>query len=197
MEDLKKTHYIYPLVKWALEPIECEGYILDIGGGGEGVIAQLMGPKVVAIDFKKAELLEAADSPLKIIMDARDLKFLDGSFQTVTAFFSLMYLKTREDQQQVFREISRVIKLGGTFHLWDIDLGVKPDTDHDNYIVHLEYILGEKSKQTGYGSRWPEEPRGLDDYLDLAAKAGLQKLESTRIGHTFYLKLEKMTLLDP
>jgi len=47
-----------------------------------------MGEKVIAIDFKKEELLETADGPLKIIMDARELKFLDESFQTVTAFFS-------------------------------------------------------------------------------------------------------------
>ena len=35
------------------------GYILDIGGGGEGVIGQLKGDQVIAIDRRKAELEEA------------------------------------------------------------------------------------------------------------------------------------------
>ena len=192
LEELKKTHYIYPLVKWELEPFPHQGYILDIGGGGEGVIGQLMGSEVVAIDYKKEELLEASDGPLKIIMDARDLRFLDGSFQTATAFFSLMYLKTREDQRQVFQEISRVLKPGGIFHFWDVDLGEKPDTDHEVFIVHLEYVLSGKAHQTGYGSRWPGDSRGLADYLALAEEAGLEKLEAKRAGETFYLKFAKV-----
>ena len=145
-EDLKKTHFVYPLVRWELEPFPYQGHILDIGGGGEGVIGSLMGPDVIAIDIQEDELLEAPDGPLKIIMDARDLQFLDGSFQTATAFFSLMYLKTREDQLRVLREISRVLGSGGILHLWEIDLGHKPDTEYEIYIVHLEYVLRGKSK---------------------------------------------------
>ena len=192
LEELKKTHYIYPLVKWELEPFPHQGSILDIGGGGEGVIGQLMGSDVVAIDYQKEELLEAADGPLKIIMDARDLQFLDGSFQTATAFFSLMYLKTREDQRKVFQEISRVLKPGGIFHFWDVDLGERPDTDHEVFIVHLEYVLGGEAHQTGYGSRWPGETRAMADYLTLAEEAGLERLETKRAGETFYLKLAKV-----
>ncbi len=35
------------------------GYILDIGGGGEGVIGKLKGEQVIAIDPNKRELEEA------------------------------------------------------------------------------------------------------------------------------------------
>ncbi len=89
MEDMEIKHHIFPRVEWKLDHIDRDGFILDIGGGGEGVIGKLMGEKVIAIDFKKEELLEAAEGPLNIIMDARELKFLDESFQTVTAFFLL------------------------------------------------------------------------------------------------------------
>ncbi|TFG48296.1 MAG: class I SAM-dependent methyltransferase, partial [Anaerolineales bacterium] len=102
MDQQEKDHYIFPQVDWELEKFEHEGFVLDIGGGGEGVIGQLLDKDVVAIDFRKEELLEAADGPLKIIMDARELKFLDDSFQTASAFFSLMYIKKREDQHKVF-----------------------------------------------------------------------------------------------
>ena len=84
--------------KLDLEEFSHQGLILDIAGGGEGVVGQLMGDAVIAIDYQEEELLEAADGPLKVIMDARELKFLDESFQVVTAFFAFMYFKTEEDQ---------------------------------------------------------------------------------------------------
>jgi hypothetical protein len=33
-----------------LKPVETPGWILDLGGGGEGVIGRLCGERVVAID---------------------------------------------------------------------------------------------------------------------------------------------------
>ena len=41
-----------------LSSIETDGLILDIGGGGEGVIGKLNGKQVVAIDTSERELLE-------------------------------------------------------------------------------------------------------------------------------------------
>ena len=38
---------------------ELEGAILDVGGGGEGVIGRIYGPRVVAIDNRQEELDEA------------------------------------------------------------------------------------------------------------------------------------------
>jgi len=65
--------------------------ILDIGGGGEGIISQVYGDKVVAIDISKNELNEAPkNDSLKLIMDARQLKFLDEQFDTVTSFFTFI-----------------------------------------------------------------------------------------------------------
>ena len=71
------------------------GLILDIGGGGEGIIGRLKGDQVVAIDRIKREL-ERRRWSLKIVMNAGDLQFLDASFATATAFFSLMFMPTAE-----------------------------------------------------------------------------------------------------
>jgi hypothetical protein len=70
-----------------LPPVFGTGYVLDIGGGGEGVIGRMEGLQVVAIDTREDELLEAPEGPLKVVMDARDLQFLDGTFFAATAFF--------------------------------------------------------------------------------------------------------------
>ncbi|KAB3531590.1 class I SAM-dependent methyltransferase [Alkaliphilus serpentinus] len=94
------------------------GKVLDIGGGGEGIIGQLLGDQVVAIDPRADELLEAAEGPLKIVMDARDLKFLNNTFDGGTSFFTLMYIK-KEDHQKVLEEMYRVLKEEGQFIIWD------------------------------------------------------------------------------
>lgn len=192
MEELRKTNHVFPRLDWDFEDIAFDsGFILDIGGGGEGVIGQLKGQDVVAIDFKEDELLEAADGPLKIIMDARDLKFLDESFSTVTAFFALMYLKEKDDQIKVFQEVARVLKPGAIFHIWDVDLAEKPETDKEFYIVHLRYKTGLEYKETGYGMRWPKNPRGMKDYLEMADIVGFVEDTTRRVGNTFHLCLRK------
>lgn len=63
------------------------GYILHIGGGCRGTIGRLKPKQVVGIDISPRELKEAPADFLKIVMDATDLKSLDGSFGTVTAFY--------------------------------------------------------------------------------------------------------------
>lgn len=192
MDEIEKKHYIYPAVEWTLVDFEHQGMILDIGGGGEGVMGKLHGKEVVAIDIKKEELLEAADGPLKIIMDARDLKFLDESFPTVTAFFALMYIKEKDDQIKVFQEVARVLKPGGKFHIWEVDLAEKPETDKEFYIVHLRYKIKGEFKETGYGMLWPKEPRGTKYYLEMAEAIGLVEDTTRFVGNTFYLSLRKL-----
>ncbi len=191
MEKPEKTDYVFPQVEWDIKDFDSDGYILDLGGGGEGVIGQLKGKDVIAIDFRKEELLEAPEGPLKLVMDARDLKFLDESFHTSTAFFSLMYVRKKEDQLKVFREAWRVLKPGGVLHFWDVDISQKPKTDSKHFIVHLLYHIGDKVTETGYGMPWPEEPRDLDYYQELANQAGFQENGTEWVGNTFYFHLVK------
>ena len=47
-----------------MSDVELSGRILDIGGGGEGIIGLLKGERVVAIDRREAELKGA---PLEVI----------------------------------------------------------------------------------------------------------------------------------
>ena len=56
-----------------MHPIETDGFILDIGGGGEGIISRLNGRQVVAIDPSSSELEETKNEGLKVVMDATDL----------------------------------------------------------------------------------------------------------------------------
>ena len=73
-----------------LNPVGTKGFILDIGGGGEGVIGKLNGRGVVAVDTNERELQETENMALKAVMDATNLKFLPQSFDVCTSFFTLL-----------------------------------------------------------------------------------------------------------
>jgi ubiquinone/menaquinone biosynthesis C-methylase UbiE len=191
MEQIEKDFHVFPMVELEVENIDADGFILDIGGGGEGIIGKVFGEKVVAIDINRKELEEAADGPLKIIMDARKLQFLESSFHTATAFFSLMYIKDQKDQQTVMSEISRILKPGGHFHLWDVDLSNRPDTNKEMYLVQLKCRVGEEVIETGYGQRWPARARGQAYYVTLGESVGFRCIRSKKIENLFYLHFIK------
>ena len=155
-----------------LNDFDAAGYILDIGGGGEGVIGKLKGNQVIAIDPSKRELEEAPPGPLKIVMDGTDLKFLDDTFGTVTSFFTLMYVKGADDHARVFGEVFRVLAPGGRFLIWDANLPRRFDEEKEVVAFFLLVKLPEGEIDTGYGADWPEEDQDLAYYRRLAENAG-------------------------
>jgi len=188
--DERRIYYFSP-VTIEMNDFPSKGFILDIGGGGEGVIGRLKGEAVIAIDVSRQELEEAPGGPLKIVMDARELMFLNAAFSTVTAFFSLMYMKNMEERRKVFAEVMRVLKPGGTFRVWDVDLSEPPITGKDIYVVQLCCRVGGMEIETGYGQRWPSQPYGEENYISMAKEAGFRLLNRERNEHTFSLVFQK------
>ncbi|MHA2289585.1 MAG: methyltransferase domain-containing protein [Promethearchaeota archaeon] len=173
-----------------LTGVELEGRILDIGGGGEGIIGQLKGQQVVAIDRRESELKEAAPGDyLKIIMDAKDLQFLDETFDTTTAFFTLMYIP-RSNHKKIFQEIYRVTKKGGEFVIWDFKIPKRESSDKDFYGLYLEVKIEEKEISTGYATKWDKE-QDLDYYLSLGASIGFTSVEEKTLNQMFYIRFRK------
>ena len=185
--------FFYERQEVIVDKFDAEGYILDIGGGGEGVIGQLKGARVIAIDPNKRELEEAADGPLKIVMDARDLQFLDGSLNAATAFFTLMYIK-QVDHEKVFGEVFRVLAPGGTFRIWDVILAPRPDdVDEEKEIAAFKLLVKLPGREisTGYGTRWPDKKRDMGYYVQVAESAGFGVIAREQDGHVLFLRLEK------
>jgi len=180
----------YEMQTVTLNDFTADGYILAIGGGGEGTIGRLKGSQVIAIDIRKSELLEAPDGALKIIMDTRDLQFIDNTFNTATSFFTLMYISGK-DHVAVFKEVFRVLKPGGKFLIWDAIIPKPSDSNKKRVLVPLTIKLPNETVNTGYGVRLPLEDKDLNHYIKLAEKIGFKVNSKNTKDRTLYIELEK------
>ncbi len=180
--------HVLPRQRLHLKEIDREGWILDLGGGGEGVIGKVKGRQVIAVDTSADELEETSNDSLKIVMDIRDLKFLDESFDTVTSFFTLMYLPKR-DWDLVFSEVERVLRPGGEFWIWDANLQIPAKCTREFIVIMLAIVLPNGTRvETGYGCKMHRQ--SLADIAELAGD-GLEILDSEVDGNAFHLRIRK------
>jgi ubiquinone/menaquinone biosynthesis C-methylase UbiE len=170
-----------------LSPLKTKDFILDIGGGGEGIIGKLNGTQVVAIDTSERELAETRNEALKIVMDATDLKFLPDSFDICTAFFSFMYIP-KSEHSKVFEETHRVLKNNGQFLLWDVKIP-RTEKKYRQFVVPLKVQLPGETVETGYGVKW--QAQDINHFKELAKEHKLNVVNEWSKGETFHLKMLK------
>jgi ubiquinone/menaquinone biosynthesis C-methylase UbiE len=161
-----------PKVKVSLERLE--GFIVDIGAGGEGIIAKTCGRDAVCLDISKREIDEARSRGAVahwVLGDACSMPFRNSSFDAATFFFSLMYIKTLERKRAVLVEAKRVLKSDGLLYLWDAIIGEKPDL----HVVFVDASLPDGEKVfTGYGVRGNGKEQTLELLIRLALEAGFK-----------------------
>ena len=163
-------YHVYPKQIVSVNEIP-SGNILDIGGGGEGIIAQIGLDRITAVDQRQSEIEEAKPNAPEanwLCADARNLDFDDEYFDNATSFFSGMYM-TEEVLGDVFKEVSRLLVKDGSFWLWDavISYGKGP------FIIPLEiHIPNGKIIGTGYGKRTVDRNRISSNVINLLNEAG-------------------------
>jgi ubiquinone/menaquinone biosynthesis C-methylase UbiE len=185
----EKIFFVKPQ-KIDLGKLKLKGRTLDIGGGGEGIIGQLNEEQVIAIDKNENELREAPGQFLKIIMDAKNMKFLDESFDTITSFFTLLYVHPA-DRKKIFQEIRRVLKKKGEFLIWDVKIPDRDNNKKELFGVRIEITIKDKRISTGYATHWNKQ-QSLDFYLKLGKEVGFRLLESEDKRDIFYIKFQKI-----
>jgi ubiquinone/menaquinone biosynthesis C-methylase UbiE len=164
------------------------GSVIDIGAGGEGVIAQVGNERVTAVDKYQDEIDEAKDKAPNakwIVANAKELPFENEEFDNATSFFSGMYM-SHEDKEKVFQEVYRVIPSGGEFWIWDS----KIKTDKNSFVITLTISLPGKEKfNTGYGTSLTNQDEII--YIEKLVKAGFN-IEETEVNkYWFFIRARK------
>ena len=130
------------VLPWALQGVRPRGRVLEIGGGGGAMAAQILtaGPgdvEVTVTDFDPVMVAAAADRLQGFgaraharVADATALPFDDGSFDTVVSFIMLHHVV---DWERALAEAARVLAPGGTLVGYDL-LGSAPA----RLLHHLE-----------------------------------------------------------
>ena len=167
---------------------DLSGSILDLGGGGEGVIGRVYRNQVTAIDNRQEELDEAPDGPAaKLLMDASALTFPDCAFSHVTAFFSFMYM-SHETQARAVSEAARVLQPGGSLHIWDAGIST---AFPDPFVVDLEIDAAGDTVHTTYGVIDPDAEQNSAHFIALCQAAGLRFAHCREWDGIFYLRFVK------
>jgi len=164
--------------------------ILDLGGGGEGVIGQLRGRQVVAVDTRRQELEDCAPGPIKVVANAKELPFLDEAFDAITAFYFLMYVPA-PDRSSVFAEALRVLRPGGKFYIWDVIIPPRGERTQEVFVVPVKAELPDRTIETGYGVRWDDREISVDSIIQIAQDVGFVLGEKIREGEHFQLTLAR------
>ena len=166
---------------------ELSGRILDIGGGGEGVIGRVYGPQVTAIDISAEELAEAPEGFEKLVMDAGDMTFPDASFDHVTAFYSFLFI-SKDRHTQVFSEIARVLRPGGELHVWDCEVA---SAYPEPFTVELDIDANGEPIHTTYGILEKDCVQTADGFINSCENMGFLLLGKDRHNNQFHLRFKK------
>lgn len=163
------------------------GRILDVGGGGEGIISRAYGRAVLSIDNRREELDEAPDLCEKRLMDAAALEFSDGSFDHVTFFYSLMYMD-RDTKEKAVSQAARVLRPGGSLHIWDAEIQTAwPEP----FLAELDIQVGGARVHTTYGVAGEDMAQDGETLAALCRACGLSPAERREDGGHFYLAFVK------
>lgn len=165
---------------------ELVGTILDIGGGGEGVIGRLYGKQVIAIDNCQQELDEAPNCCEKVLMDATEMTFADNAFDNVTFFYTLMFM-TEEEQQKALCEAARVVEPMGEVHIWDCHI----DSAYpDPFCTDVDILLLDQEIHTTYGISKTDK-QSVESITLMCENAGLTLETAETNGLHFYIRCRK------
>jgi len=162
-----------------------KGTILDIGGGGEGVMGRIYQSQVTAIDNRQEELDGAPEGFTKLLMDACNLEFEDNLFDNITLFYTLMYIE-KEKHHKVIKEAYRVLKNEGSLYIWDTNI-----IEANPFLVKLHIEANNSIINTTYGI-YKKDPYQDDKYFtSICESAGFRPINKTIDEEQFYLHFKK------
>lgn len=164
---------------------EINGSILDIGGGGEGVIGKIYQSQVTAIDRSKDELDEAPAGFNKLVMDACNLEFANNTFENITFFYTLMYIQNKNHTKAI-QESYRVLKKGGHLYIWDTNI-----YEANPFLVQLKINANGSITNTTYGIYKENAFQDNNHFKTICKNVGFNLVQENLDNNQFYLHFIK------
>ncbi len=168
-----------------------KGLILDIGGGGEGLVSRIGGDRVCALDIRMSEIREAqihGHSSNWFVADGANLCFKDEVFDIVTLWFSLGYMSDWKTKQAVLKAAHRVLKKNGRLSVLASHI---PESD-GRFIFWATFTLPDGiCSKIGYGVKGAQN-QTLPRILELVTKAGFNQHLHEDHGEWFKVESRKL-----
>jgi ubiquinone/menaquinone biosynthesis C-methylase UbiE len=170
-----------------LQEISGRGLILDIGGGGEGLVSRIEGDRVCALDIRMSEIREAqihGHSSNWFVADGATLCFKDEVFDIVTLWFSLGYMSDWSTKLAVLESAYRVLKKNGRLSIMACHI---PESI-ERLIFWASFTLPDGTlSKTGYGVIGGQN-QTCPRVLQIITKAGFKK--HIHEDHNEWFKIE-------
>lgn len=184
MED---STFETPLQEIAFERLPGTGRILDVGGGGEGIVSRIEGSRVCAVDISLNEIREAqiyGSGSQWLVSNGESLPFDNAVFETATIWFSLDYMADWKTKWAVLDEVRRVLRKKGSLSLMSSEIVC----GESRFILRMRYTLPDGSiYQTGYGVKG-NQGQTMDRISDIVRQTGFQIAKKEDNGYWFRIE---------
>ena len=130
------------------------GRVVDVGGGGEGIVSRLAEGRVCVVDTSLSKIREAriyGAAAEWFVGDGKSLPFGNSTFDAATLWFSLAYMGGQEDKELALRETSRVLRAAGSLSI----LGIVVDDSCEAVTFNGRFIYPD-----GYVSKMSYRVKG-------------------------------------
>ncbi|MFX1262731.1 MAG: class I SAM-dependent methyltransferase [Promethearchaeota archaeon] len=179
-----------PVQKIELKQLPREGLIIDIGGGGEGLVSRIETSRVCAVDVNLNKIREAmiyGQVSQWILSDGRMLSVKDERFNVATLWFSLGYVQDWDSKKQVIAEVARVLRRSGQISI----LGARITYTDSRFVMRalLHFPDGSVSKMS-YGMAGTQV-QDAESVIRLLQETGFSKITFEDSGHWFRIDAQK------
>ena len=181
--------YETPLQEIRLDRFPSDGLIIDVGGGGEGLLSRLEKDRVCVVDISLNKIREAqiyGALAQWAVSDGRNLCFRTGSFDIATLWFSLGYMRDWSTKGLVMKEIQRVLKPEGLLSI----LGAKIVCPEREFLFRAQFTFPDGDvSQVGYRLAGNQD-QSLKSTVRALEDCGLAVLDRQDNGHWFKILAE-------
>lgn len=182
----KSASFKTPVQKIQLPRIENPGHVLDIGGGGEGLVSRIEGTRVIALDLNMNKIRGAMihnPASVWIACDGRQLCIQDSAVENVTLWFSLSYMKDNDTKKTVLEESFRVLRPGGRISI----LGCHIGCEEERLVFRAEFQLPDGDVSKISYAVYRGQGQTLDGISRMLVESGFDIIETE--SHEFWFRV--------